>query len=123
MTVFDIYGFKENGEIKFKLPFYKFGWNEEIAISRVVIEWKSSKDKAFGMIKTDLVDLGAKNPKQQFFTFTKVERTAITDIHVASPVFYDVQIHQLEDVSLEIKPMFDQTLPEIKNIYLQLTTK
>ena len=123
MTVFDIYGFKENGEIKFKLPLYKFGWNEEIAVSRLVIEWKSRKEKVFGIIKTNLVDLNAQNLKHQLFAFTKLERTAITDIHVPNPIFYEVQIHQLEDATISMKPMFEEPLAEIKNVYMQLITK
>ena len=123
MTVFDIYGFKENGEMKFKLPFYKFGWNEEIAVTRLVIEWKSSKDKVFGIIKTDLVDLSGYNLKQQFFAFTKLERTAITDIHVPNPVFYGVQIHELQDATISLRSMFEGDLAEIKNVYLQCITK
>ena len=123
MTIFDICGIKENGEIKFNLPSYTFGWNEEIAVSRLVIEWKSSKDKVFGIIETDLIDKNARNLKQQLFTFTKIERTAITDIYVPNPVFYDVQIHQFEDARLEIKPMFEDPLAEIKSVYLQLISK
>ena len=123
MTVFDIYGFKENGEMKFKFPFYKFGWNEEIAVSRLVIEWKSSKDKVFGIIKTNLVDLNGYNLKQQFFAFTKLERTAISDIHVPNPVFYPVQIHELQDATISMLSMFEGDLAEIKNVYLQFITK
>ena len=123
MTVFDIYGLKENGEMKFKLPFYKFGWNEEIAVTRLVVEWKSSKDKVFGIIKTNLVDLNGYNLKQQFFAFTKLERTAISDIHVPNPVFYPVQIHELQDATISMHSMFEGDLAEIKNVYLQCITQ
>ena len=123
MTVFDIYGVKENGVLKFKLPFYNFDWNEEIAVSRLVIEWKSPKEKMFGIVETDLVDLSSYNGKQQIFSFSKSERTAVTDILVDYPVFYEVQIKQLEIATLEIKPMFDEPLAEIKNVYLQFITK
>ena len=123
MTVFDIYGIKENGEIKFKLPVYKFAWNEEVALSRLVIEWKSSKDKVFGLIKSSLIDLNTRNLKQHLSAFTKVERTAVTDILVPNPVFYEVQIHDLQDATIDIQPMFDEPLAEIKNVYLQLITK
>ena len=123
MSVLDIYGFKENGEFKFKLPFYNFGWNEEIAVSRLVIEWKSPKERMFGIVETDLVDLNLLNSKQQIFSFSKTERTAVTDIHVPYPVFYKVQIKQLEDATLNIKPMFNEPLADIKNVYLQFITK
>ena len=122
MLIFDIYGVKEKGSFKFKMPYYKFEWNQHVALSRLVVEW-SSKDKMFAFVKSDLVDLSSTNNKQQLFSFAKVERTVVTDIYVPYPVFYEIQLHQLEDASISIEPMFNEPLPEIKNVYLQLLVK
>ena len=123
MMVFDIYGKNENGELKFDLPYHQFGWNQEIAVTRLVIEWKSPKEKMFGYIESDLVDLSPTNIRRQIIAFTKSERTAITDIQFVCPVFYEIQVKQLENVSLVVKPMFDKPLGGINNIYLQLIVK
>ena len=77
----------------------------------------------FGYIASDLVDLSSTNIKREIIAFTKSERTGVTDIQVARPVFYEIQVHQLENVSLAVKPMFDKPLGDINNIYLQLIVK
>ena len=123
MTVFNIYGKNGNGELKFNLPVHQFKWNDEIAVTRLIIEWKSAKEKMFGYIASDLVDLSSINIKREIIAFTKSERTGVTDIQVARPVFYEIQVHQLENVSLAVKPMFDKPLEDINNIYLQLIVK
>ena len=123
MTVFDIYGKSENGELKFSLPYHQFEWNQEIAVSRLIIEWKSPKEKMFGYVESDLVDLSSTNIRRQIIAFSKSERTAVTDVQVSCPVFYEIQVKQLENVSLTVKPMFDKPLGDINNIYLQLIVK
>ena len=77
----------------------------------------------FGYIASDLVDLSSTNIKREIIAFAKSERTGATDIQVACPVFYEIQVHQLENVSLAVKPMFDKPLGDINNIYLQLIVK
>ena len=123
MTVFNIYGKNEKGELKFNLPFHQFKWNDEIAVTRLITEWKSPKEKMFGFIESDLVDLSSTNIKRELISFTKSERTGVTDIQVACPVFYEIQTQQLENVSVAVKPMFDKPLGDINNIYLQLLVK
>ena len=123
MTVFNIYGKNEDGELKFNLPFHQFELNDEIAVTRLIIEWKSPKEKMFGFIESDLVDLSSTNIKREIISFTKSERTGVTDIQVECPVFYEIQVQQLENVSFAVEPMFDKPLGEINNIYLQLIVK
>ena len=71
-------------------------------------------------MRSNLVDLGPENPKQQLISIIKSGYSTITDIQVPNPVFYRVQIQQLENASISLEPMFDRAIPQIKNIYLQL---
>ena len=117
--IFDIYGKRMDNKIVFDLPYHDFKWTDRIAIRRVVIDWRT-KEKVFAVIKSNLVDLGPCNPKRQMFAFTKPATTTVTDVVVPDPVFYPVQINQLENASISIEPMFDKTVPQIKNVYLQI---
>ena len=72
------------------------------------------------MIKSNLVDLGPANPKQQLLAFSKPTSTTITDIDIPDPEFYRVQILQMDAASIRIESMFGRPIPEIKNVYLQL---
>lgn len=117
--IFDIYGKRVNNKIVFDLPYHEFKWTDRISIRRVVIDWRT-KEKVFAIIKTDLVDLGPNNPKRQLCSVTKLATSTITDINIPDPVFYPVQITQLENASISIEPMFDKAVPQIKNVYLQI---
>ena len=117
--IFDIYGKIIQNKIVFDLPYHDFGRNDRIGVRRVVIDWRT-KEKVFAVIKSNLVDLGPCNPKRQFFAITKYASTTITDIQVPDPVYYPVQINQLENASISIEPMFDKAVPQIKNVYLQI---
>ena len=119
--IFDIYGKQIDGKLIFELPYYRFEYREEIAITHLVVEWKSAREKVFAYLDTSLVDLGPENPKQQLVAFTKPGGTSITDIRM-NPVFYDVQIQQMDEATFKIKSMFGKPLPEIKNVYCQLIT-
>ena len=54
---FNICGKNEHWELKFNLSFHQFKWNDEIALTRLIIQSKSSKAKMFALIEFDLVDL------------------------------------------------------------------
>ena len=128
MRIYDFYSYKENGELKFKLP-EEFKYEEEYAISRLVIEWVSGciNERMFGIVEFDWVGDG-KNRKQ-IFAFTKTEKTTITDIHVSHPTFHYLGFKfnhpQCEDKNVfAIKHMFkDSPIRGIKNAYIQLFVK
>ena len=117
--IFDIYGKIIENKIAFDLPYHDFKWTDRIGIRRIVIDWRT-KEKVFAVVKSNLVDLGPCNPKRQLFAITKYAATTITDIQVPDPVFYPVQINQLENASISIEPMFEKAVPKIKNVYLQI---
>ena len=117
--IFDIYGKIVNNELVFDLPYHEFEWSDQIALRRLIIDWKT-KEKTFAVLRSNLVDLGPENPKQQLVSIIKSGYAAITDIQIPNPIFYRVQIQQLENASITIEPMFDRPIPQIKNIYLQL---
>ena len=117
--IFDIYGKIVNNELVFDLPYHEFEWRDQIALRRLIIDWKT-KEKTFAVLRSNLVDLGPENPKQQLVSIIKSGYAAITDIQIPNPIFYRVQIQQLENASITIEPMFDRPIPQIKNIYLQL---
>ena len=119
--IFDIYGKLINGKIIFDLPYHDFKWTDKIALRKVIIDWKS-REKVFAVIRSNLVDLGPENPKQQLLAFSKPTSTTITDIDIPDPEFYRVQILQLDAASISVESMFGRPIPEIKNIYLQLVT-
>ena len=120
MAIFEIYGKTENGKLSFETPYHRFSSKEKIALRKIIIEWSSPREKVFGIVQSDLVDLCSKNTKQQIFAFTKPPGTSITDITINDPVFYDIEHHDLEDVTFDIKSMFEKPIPEIKHIYFQL---
>ena len=117
--IFDIYGKRVNNNIIFDLPYHDFKWTDKIAVRRVIIDWRT-KDKVLAVIRSDLVDMGPCNPKRQLFAVTKLATSTITDIQVPNPVYYPVQINQLENARISIEPLFDKAVPQIKNIYLQI---
>ena len=119
--IFDIYGKQIDGKLVIPLPYHDFKWTDKIALRRVIIDWKT-KEKAFAVIKSTLVDLGPNNPKQQLLAFSKPASTTITDIDIPDPEFYRVQIRQMDAASITVDSIFEKSLPQIKNIYLQLVT-
>ena len=60
---FDIYGKQVGGKLVVELPYHEFIWTDQIALRKVIIDWKT-RDKTFAVIKSNLVDLGPENPKQ-----------------------------------------------------------
>ena len=119
--IFDIYGKQVENKIVFDLPYHNFKWTDRIALRRVIIDWKS-REKTFAVIKSNLVDLGPENPKQQLLAFSKPAATTITDIDIPDPEFYRVQIQQMDAASISVESIFGKKLPAINNIYLQLVT-
>ena len=117
--IFDIYAKMVNNKMVFDLPYHEFQWTDQIALRRLIIDWRT-KEKTFAVLSSNLVDLGPQNPKQQLISIIKSGYSTITDIQVPNPVFYRVQIQQLENASISLEPMFDRAIPQIKNIYLQL---
>ena len=117
--IFDIYAKIVNNRLVFDLPYHEFQWTDQIALRRLIIDWRT-KEKTFAVLRSNLVDLGPENPKQQLISIIKSGYSTITDIQVPNPVFYRVQIQQLENASISLEPMFDRAIPQIKNIYLQL---
>ena len=117
--IFDIYAKMVNNKLVFDLPYHEFQWTDQIALRRLIIDWRT-KEKTFAVLRSNLVDLGPENPKQQLISIIKSGYSTITDIQVPNPVFYRVQIQQLENASISLEPMFDRAIPQIKNIYLQL---
>ena len=117
--IFDIYAKIVNNQLVFDLPYHEFKWTDQIALRRLIIDWRT-KEKTFAVLRSNLVDLGPENPKQQLISIIKSGYSTITDIQVPNPVFYRVQIQQLENASISLEPMFDRAIPQIKNIYLQL---
>ena len=117
--IFDIYAKIVNNQLVFDLPYHEFQWTDQIALRRLIIDWRT-KEKTFAVLRSNLVDLGPENPKQQLVSVIKSGYSTITDIQVSNPVFYRVQIQQLENASISLEPMFGRAIPQIRNIYLQL---
>ena len=117
--IFDIYAKIINNQLVFDLPYHEFKWTDQIALRRLIIDWRT-KEKTFAVLRSNLVDLGPENPKQQLISVIKSGYSTITDIQVSNPVFYRVQIQQLENASISLEPMFGRAIPQIRNIYLQL---
>ena len=117
--IFDIYAKIVNNQLVFDLPYHEFKWTDQIALRRLIIDWRT-KEKTFAVLRSNLVDLGPENPKQQLVSVIKSGYSTITDIQVSNPVFYRVQIQQLENASISLEPMFGRAIPQIRNIYLQL---
>ena len=117
--IFDIYAKIVNNQLVFDLPYHEFKWTDQIALRRLIIDWRT-KEKTFAVLRSNLVDLGPENPKQQLVSVIKSGYSTVTDIQVSNPVFYRVQIQQLENASISLEPMFDRAIPQIRNIYLQL---
>ena len=117
--IFDIYAKRINNELVFDLPYHEFGWTDQIALRRLIIDWKT-KEKTFAVLRSNLVDLGPDNPKQQLISIAKPGFSPVTDIQISNPTFYRVQLQQLENASITLEPMFDREVPPVKNIYLQL---
>ena len=117
--IFDIYAKIVNNQLVFDLPYHEFKWTDQIALRRLIIDWRT-KEKTFAVLRSNLVDLGPENPKQQLVSVIKSGYSTITDIQVSNPVFYRVQIQQLENASISLEPMFGRAIPQIRNVYLQL---
>ena len=67
MKIFEVY--TVNGE--FELPFYEFKHGDKIAITKIIVDWKTAPNKVFGIITTDLVSGFSENRKQQVCSFVK----------------------------------------------------
>jgi len=117
--IFDIYATIVNNQLVFDLPYHEFKRTDQIALRRLIIDWRT-KEKIFAVLRSNLVDLGPENPKQQLVSVIKSGYSTVTDIQVSNPVFYRVQIQQLENASISLEPMFGRAIPQIRNIYLQL---
>ena len=117
--IFDIYAKIVNNQLVFDLPYHEFKWTDQIALRRLIIDWRT-KEKTFAVLRSNLVDLGPENPKQQLVSVIKSGYSTVTDIQVSNPVFYRVQIQQLENASISLEPMFGRAIPQIRNVYLQL---
>ena len=105
------------------LPYYEFSRTDRIAIKRLIIDWKMAPHKVYGIVSTNLISGFSENPRNQLCCFVKIPKTTITDIEFISPVFYEVQRPFLHEAKFNIKSMFGDAVPEIKNIYLQLLTE
>ena len=103
--IFDIFGKQVGGKLVVELPYHEFKWADRIALRRVIIDWKT-REKTFAVIKSNLVDLGPANPKQQLLAFSKPAATTITDIDIPDPEFYRVQIQQMDAASISVELIF-----------------
>ena len=119
MKIFEIY--TVNGE--FQLPFYEFKHGDKIAVTKIIVDWKTAPNKVFGIITTDLVCGFSENRKQQVCTFVKPSKTTITEVEYSHPTFYGVNGPFLQDAKFAIESMFGDKIPEIKNLYMQLLIK
>ena len=122
MKVFDIYATKRE-KLEFLLPYYKFNQGDKIAIKKIIIDWKTPPNKVFGIITTDLVGGLSENQRHQVSSFVKPSKTTSTEVNYSHPIFYQVIQPFLQDARFSIEPMFEDKIPEIKNIYLQLISK
>ena len=120
MKIFEIFDIKEKIT---NLPFHEFEFTDEIAVNKLIIEWKSASAKAFGLVSTDLIIKSSANPRQQICTFVKLPKTSITEVEFNKPVFNQLQQQYLQNSTISIETMFDKPIPEIKHIYLQIITK
>ena len=79
--IFDIYAKIVNNQLVFDLPYHEFKWTDQIALRRLIIDWRT-KEKTFAVLRSNLVDLGPENPKQQLVSVIKSGYSTITDIQV-----------------------------------------
>ena len=119
MKIFEIY--TVNGE--FQLPFYELKHSDKIAVTKIIVDWKTAPNKVFGIITTDLVSGFIENRKQQVCTFVKPSKTTITEVDYSHPTFYGVKRPFLQDTKFAIESMFGDKIPEVKNAYIQLLIK
>ena len=108
MKIFEIFGEKEKIT---DLPSCEFDFTGDIAVKKLIIEWKSSSAKAFGLISTDLVGRTAANPRQQICTFIKIAKSTITEVEFNNPIFYRLQQQYLENSTIST------------NFFLKLNTR
>ena len=119
MKIFEVY--TVNGE--FELPFYEFKHGDKIAVTKIIVDWKTAQNKVFGIMITDLVCGFSENRKQQICSFVKPSKTTKTEVDYSHPTFYGVKRPFLQDVKFAILSMFGDKIPEIKNAYMQLVIK
>ena len=119
MKIFEIYTVNE----EFQLPFYEFKHGDKIAVTKIIVDWKTAPNKVFGIMTTDLVSGFSENRKQQVCTFVKPSKTTITEVDYSHPTFYEVKRPFLQDTKFAIKSMFGDKIPEIKNAYMQFVIK
>ena len=122
MKIFDIYATKRE-KLEFQLPYYKFNQGDKIAIKKLIIDWKTSPNKVFGIITTDLVSGFSENHRHQVCTFVKPPKTATTEVDYSHPMFYEVNKPFLQNARFSVESMFEDKMPEIKNAYIQLITE
>ena len=119
MKIFDIYTVNR----EFQLPFYEFNQKDKIAITKIIVDWKTAPNKVFGIVTTDLVSGFSENRRQQICTFVKPSKTTITEVDYSHPTFYEVKRPFLQASRFSIESMFGEKMPEIKNAYIQLITE
>ena len=117
--IFDIYGKETDGRLVFDIPYYRFNQNDSIAVTRLMIKWKSEDEHIVAVVETDLIS----NYRRQILTFSKQSGTFITDIFINFPIFYSVYEDNLEKSTFFISPLFQESLPEIDYLYIQLIKK
>ena len=122
MKIFDIYATKRE-KLEFQLPYYKFNQGDKIAIKKIIIDWKTSPNKVFGIITTDLVSGFSENQRHQVCSFVKPPKTATTEVDYSQPMFYKVTKPFLQNARFSVESMFEDKMPEIKNAYIQLITE
>ena len=117
--IFDIYGKETDGRLVFDILYYRFNQNDSIAVTRLMIKWKSEDENIVAEVETDLIS----NYRRQILTFSKQSGTFITDIFINFPIFYSVYEDNLEKSTFFISPLFQESLPEIDYLYIQLIKK
>ena len=122
MKIFDIYA-TQREKLEFQLPYYKFNQGDKIAIKKIIIDWKTSPNKVFGIITTDLVGGFSENQRHQLCSFVKPSKTTTTEVNYCHPIFYQVNQPFLQSARFSIESMFEDKIPEIKNIYIQLISE
>ena len=103
------------------MPSYRFDYGDKLAVKNLIIEWNSPA-KTIGVVATTLV---TKNPGNygkhyQICSFVKPHNVFVTEVEFVNPTFYRVAGDEMQDAKITIEPMFEKTIPEIKNAYIQL---
>ena len=116
--IFDIYGKQTTDGLIFDIPSYHFNKHDSVAVTRLIIKWKSNAHKFVAELETDLVT----SYRRQILTFSKSTNTSITDICIQFPVFFEVYEDNLENASFSVNGLSEE-IPDIEYLYLQLLKK